>query len=138
MSLDLEGVALQTVIAEQVSAPITREALARYAEASGDRNPLHLDPAFARRAGFDDVIAHGMLGMAMLGHLLTASFPAHAHRSFGARFTAVIPVGSRLRCRARLSEIGHGEARLALEALIDGSETVAISGSATVALATGR
>jgi acyl dehydratase len=40
-----------------------------YAEASGDRNPLHLDDAFARAAGFEGVIAHGMFTM---GHLASA------------------------------------------------------------------
>jgi acyl dehydratase len=48
---------------------ITREDIVAYAEASGDRNPLHLDDAFAREAGFDGVIAHGML---TLGHLASA------------------------------------------------------------------
>jgi acyl dehydratase len=48
---------------------VTREDVRAYAEASGDRNPLHLDDAFARAAGFDGVIAHGMFAM---GHLATA------------------------------------------------------------------
>lgn len=47
---------------------LTRDDLVRYAEASGDRNPLHLDDAAARAAGFPGVIAHGMLTM---GHLAT-------------------------------------------------------------------
>jgi acyl dehydratase len=48
---------------------VTRDDVRAYAEASGDRNPLHLDDAFARAAGFDGVIAHGMFTM---GHLATA------------------------------------------------------------------
>ena len=43
-------------------------------------------------------------------------------------------VGSRLHCRARLVERTPDQARLALEALIAGSDTVAISGSARIAL----
>jgi fatty acid synthase len=34
--------------------------LGAYAAASGDRNPLHLSPAIARWAGFDQCIVHGM------------------------------------------------------------------------------
>jgi acyl dehydratase len=48
---------------------ISREDVRAYAEASGDRNPLHLDDEVARAAGFDRSIAHGMLTM---GHLASA------------------------------------------------------------------
>jgi acyl dehydratase len=50
---------------------VTREDVAAYAEASGDRNPLHLDDAFARSVGFPGVIAHGMFTMAHLASCLT-------------------------------------------------------------------
>ncbi len=46
---------------------VTREDLRRYADASGDPNPVHLDDAAARAAGFDSVLAHGMLTMALAG-----------------------------------------------------------------------
>lgn len=39
-------------------------ATARYAEASGDANPIHTDPDFARRAGLPGVILHGLYSMA--------------------------------------------------------------------------
>lgn len=45
---------------------ITREQLKRYAEASGDPNPIHLDDEAAKRVGLPGVIAHGMLSAAML------------------------------------------------------------------------
>ena len=48
---------------------VTREDVGAYAEASGDRNPLHLDDDVARAAGFERAIAHGMLTM---GHLASA------------------------------------------------------------------
>jgi acyl dehydratase len=48
---------------------VTREDVVAYAEASGDRNPLHLDDAFARSVGFPGIIAHGMFTM---GHMATA------------------------------------------------------------------
>lgn len=48
---------------------VTADDVAAYAEAGGDRNPLHLDDAFAQSAGFDGVIAHGMFTM---GHMATA------------------------------------------------------------------
>ena len=50
---------------------VTREDVAAYATASGDRNPLHLDDAFARSVGFPGVIAHGMFTMGHLARSLT-------------------------------------------------------------------
>ncbi|WP_067829213.1 MaoC/PaaZ C-terminal domain-containing protein [Nocardia inohanensis] len=38
----------------------------RYAEASGDRNPIHLDAEFARKTGLPGVITHGMCTMAIV------------------------------------------------------------------------
>jgi acyl dehydratase len=45
---------------------VTREDVRRYADVSGDGNPLHQDDEVARRAGFPGIIAHGMF---TLGHL---------------------------------------------------------------------
>ncbi len=45
---------------------VTRRDVEAYADAGGDQNPLHRDDAFARRAGFPGIIAHGMFTM---GHL---------------------------------------------------------------------
>ncbi|MFU8802513.1 MAG: SDR family NAD(P)-dependent oxidoreductase [Bradymonadaceae bacterium] len=37
----------------------------RYAEASGDHNPIHVDPNVARAAGLDNIILHGLCTMAI-------------------------------------------------------------------------
>ena len=47
----------------------TTEQIDAYAEASGDRNPIHLDDAFARSVGLPGRIAHGMLQMGVAGTL---------------------------------------------------------------------
>jgi acyl dehydratase len=132
--LVLNHAAVGDLIAEYDTGPIDREMLARYAEASGDSNPLHLDAAFARKAGFPDVIVHGMLGMALVGRLLTDNFPAESLRAFNARFAGIVAVDQSLTCRARLESRTETLAVLALEAT-DESGAVVISGSAQVALA---
>jgi acyl dehydratase len=43
---------------------VRREQVKKYADASGDQNPLHQDDAFARGVGFPGIIAHGMFSMA--------------------------------------------------------------------------
>jgi acyl dehydratase len=50
---------------------VTVEQIRQYAEASGDRNPIHLDDSFARSAGLPGVIAHGMLTMAFANQMVT-------------------------------------------------------------------
>jgi len=50
---------------------VTVEQIRQYAEASGDRNPIHLDETFARSAGLPGVIAHGMLTMAFANQMIT-------------------------------------------------------------------
>ena len=53
---------------------ITQEHLARYAQASGDHNPLHLDPHFASTSRFGGIIAHGMLTLAYISEMLTLAY----------------------------------------------------------------
>jgi meromycolic acid (3R)-3-hydroxyacyl-[acyl-carrier protein] dehydratase HadB len=50
---------------------VTVEQIQQYAEASGDRNPIHVDDTFARAAGLPGVIAHGMLTMAFANQMVT-------------------------------------------------------------------
>ncbi|MDZ5446359.1 MaoC/PaaZ C-terminal domain-containing protein [Micromonospora sp. 4G57] len=66
----------------------TRGDLLRYAAASLDLNDIHQDDEAARKAGFDGVIAHGML---TLGRVL-AALPGPL-QSCSARFTAPVPLG---------------------------------------------
>lgn len=56
---------------------ITTDQIARYAEASGDHNPLHLDPSFASQSQFGGVVAHGMLTLAFVSEMLTGAFGRH-------------------------------------------------------------
>lgn len=51
---------------------VTRADLVRYAGASGDFNPIHWNERAAREVGLPDVIAHGMLTMALADRLVTA------------------------------------------------------------------
>ncbi|MEF8728620.1 MAG: dehydratase [Elusimicrobia bacterium] len=84
--------------------PVSRLTLALYATGSGDHHPLHLDQDYVRSKGIPDVFAHGMLGMAYLGRLLTQWVPQAAIRSFGVRFTAITQVGERLVCTGKVVE----------------------------------
>ena len=57
-----------------VSQFITQGRLQAYAQASGDSNPLHLDPDFAATTQFGGIIAHGMLTLAFIAQMMVAAF----------------------------------------------------------------
>ena len=90
-----------------VKPPITLDQLIRYAKASGDYNPIHVDEEVARRVGLDSVIAHGMLSMAFLGQFITqqiADMPdAHLHH-FQVRFASMVRLGDVLTCHGIVKE----------------------------------
>jgi hypothetical protein len=50
-----------------VTSAIDVDQATRYAEASGDRNPIHVDDAAAKAVGLPGVILHGMCTMALCG-----------------------------------------------------------------------
>ncbi len=54
---------------------VTREDIERFAALSGDHNPLHVDPEFARSRGFPDVVAHGYLLGAKVSSLVGMLLP---------------------------------------------------------------
>ena len=66
---------------------ITRADLVRYAEASGDHNPIHQDDAVATSVGLPGVIAHGMYTMALAARAVSTWFPGAEVVSLGCKFT---------------------------------------------------
>ena len=53
---------------------VTQEKINAYAEASGDYNPLHIDPEFAAKTELGGTVAHGMLILAYLSEFMTENF----------------------------------------------------------------
>jgi len=118
-------------------APVNRSTLALFAGASGDHNPIHIDIDFARRAGMPDVFAHGMLGMAWLGRLLTQWTAQAQLRQFDVRFQGITHIGNAMCCGARvlekLEKDGERLVRLELHSTNQYGQ-VKIAGQALVAL----
>jgi len=72
-----------------VAAPLTRTHIVRYAGASGDFNPLHHDQTFVRLAGMQNVIAHGMLIMGIVGEAITSWIENKHLKNFKVRFLSM-------------------------------------------------
>lgn len=103
------------------SYPINRALLKLYADASGDQNPIHQDEAFAQSVGLPDVIAHGMLTMALVGKYVSdLAGGSEKVLELGGRFTkpVVVPDGAdvELVVSATVTDIADGRASLSLSA----------------------
>ena len=58
----------------EIRKPVTQAQINRYAKASSDFNPIHLDAEFAATSSFGRIVAHGMLVLAFISEMLTAAF----------------------------------------------------------------
>ncbi|HET7195375.1 MAG TPA: MaoC/PaaZ C-terminal domain-containing protein [Nocardioides sp.] len=71
---------------------VTRADLVKYADASGDQNPIHQDEGVATSVGLPGVIAHGMYTMALAARAVSSWFPGAEVVSFGCKFTNPVVV----------------------------------------------
>jgi len=69
--LYFENVRVGDEIPAMAKAPVDRVQLARYAGATGDFHPLHVDESYARSLGMPSVYAPSPLGQGFLGQLVT-------------------------------------------------------------------
>ncbi len=111
---------------------IDRELLKKYADASGDQNPIHQDEAFAKSVGLPDVIAHGMLTMALAGKFVSDwAGGSSAVREFSTRFTkpVIVPAGKKvdLTVSATVTEVEGSKVRLNVTATSDGVKVLGMT-----------
>ena len=111
---------------------LDRELLKRYADASGDQNPIHQNEEFAVSVGLPNVIAHGMLTMALVGKYVS-DFAAGSAKvvEFGARFTkpVIVPADEKvdLTVTATVAEIAGGKISLTLSATSAGVKVLGMA-----------
>lgn len=106
----------------------TRDALVRYAAASGDFNPIHYNDAFAASVGLDGVIAHGMLTMGVGASVVEEWAGAGNVVDYRVRFARPIQVpalgGTRVRVVATVGALDHDvkQARIDVTVTVDGAK----------------
>ncbi|XP_066346649.1 3-hydroxyacyl-[acyl-carrier-protein] dehydratase, mitochondrial-like [Miscanthus floridulus] len=85
----------------------TEDDMAAYAAVSGDRNPVHLDDAVARKlGGFQrGRVVHGMLVASLFPSLIAASFPGAVYASQTLKFAAPVYVGDEVFARVQALNI---------------------------------
>ena len=111
---------------------VDRALLKQYADASGDQNPIHQDEKFALSVGLPNVIAHGMLTMALVGKYVSDFAGGSAQVvEFCARFTkpVIVPADQKvdLTVSATVAEIADGKISLTLNATSAGVKVLGMA-----------
>lgn len=106
--LYFENVRVGDEIPAMAKSPVDRVQLARYAGATGDFNPLHVDESYAKSLGMPSVYAPSPLGMGFLGQLITDWARGAQIKRFTTKFIRLIWPGDTLVCKGRVSD-RHGE-----------------------------
>lgn len=111
---------------------VNRELLKRYADASGDQNPIHQDEAFAVSVGLPNVIAHGMLTMAFVSKYVSDIAGGSAKvLEIGGRFTkpVIVPAGVDVdvTVSATVTDVADGKATLSLSATSAGVKVLGMA-----------
>jgi len=120
-----------TVLEERVFL-LDRALLKQYADASGDQNPIHQNEEFAVSVGLPNVIAHGMLTMALVGKYVSDFAGGSANvLEYSARFTkpVIVPAGEQvdLTVSATVTEIVDGKVSLNLSATSAGVKVLGMA-----------
>ena len=120
-----------TVLEEKVFY-LDRALLNAYADASGDQNPIHQNEEFALSVGLPNVIAHGMLTMALVGKYVSDFAGGSANvLEYSARFTkpVIVPAGEKvdLTVSATVAEIADGKISLTLSATSAGVKVLGMA-----------
>ena len=107
---------------------VTQAQVNLFAEATGDHQWIHVDPEKAKAGPFGAPIAHGFLTLSLLPKFFESSFEIVQSRmgvNYGlnkVRFTAPVPVGSRLRARMKLlscEDIADNGVQMAWEVTVE-------------------
>jgi 3-hydroxybutyryl-CoA dehydratase len=118
---------------------VTQKDINRYAEASGDFNPIHIDESFAAKTPLGGTIAHGMLILAYVSEMMTEAFGESwvEGGKLSVRFKAPARPGDTITTSGKIDSIEHKEGaayvNCSLESCNQKGETV-ISGGAVVKL----
>jgi acyl dehydratase len=111
---------------------LDRALLKQYADASGDQNPIHQNEEFALSVGLPNVIAHGMLTMALVGKYVSDYAGGSTNvLEYGARFIkpVIVPAGEKvdLTVTATVTDVSDGKISLSLSATSAGVKVLGMA-----------
>lgn len=113
---------------------VSREDVARFAEVTGDFNPLHFDADFAATTVFGAPIAHGILSAGYISAVIGTRLPGPGtiYLSQQLKFRAPVRIGDTVTARVTVAAVDRARRRVRLEtACLVGGEVV-LEGEALV------
>ncbi len=97
---------------------VTAEDIQKFAEVTGDNNPLHRDPEYAKKTRFGECIAHGMLSAGYISAVLGTKLAPHAcaiYLSQTLRFLRPVKIGDTIRAIVEVKGVEPEKRTLTLE-----------------------
>ncbi len=93
--------------AAEATRTVTAEDIDLFARVTGDRNPIHVDEAYAAATSFKHRIAHGMLGAGFISALLgeTLPGPGAVYISQSLKFKRAVMIGDAVTTRAEVTSV---------------------------------
>jgi 3-hydroxybutyryl-CoA dehydratase len=116
---------------------VSPQMIASFADATGDRNPIHFDAEFASRTRFGAPIAHGMLILGFISKVLGMDFPGPGtiYVRQDTRFLRPVLVGTDIEIQLRVLKMVQERNRIELDTTVVGKDgTVVLEGVAEVYL----
>jgi acyl dehydratase len=104
--MSMRTLAKDEVLFEQELPATGRERVALFSEATQDPNPIHVDDAFAHRAGFTTVLQQGPMTTAQFARLLEQYAGVGTLRTLDITFTAPVYPDDALTLRAQVTDVG--------------------------------
>ena len=103
----MSGLSLKVGQIATRSNTITRAHVERYADITGDRNPLHFDEGFASRTPFGRLVVHGGLTSGILNALVAEDMPGPGtvFISMDLQFTKPVFIGDTITATAEVLEV---------------------------------
>lgn len=87
-----------------------------FGEISGDKNPVHLDEAFAKTTRFKERIAHGLLSASFISAVFGMKMPACSiYLSQTLQFKAPVKIGDTVTAKVKVKNIDLNRARVIFE-----------------------
>jgi 3-hydroxybutyryl-CoA dehydratase len=96
---------------------ITQSDIEQFAELVGDRNPVHVNPDFAKKTRFGRPIAHGMWGLSLVSAVLGTKLPGPGtiYLSQTVQFRAPVFAGDTLTAKVKVLEVRQDKPIVKLE-----------------------